>query len=180
MEFINDIKALIPDYGKDIRLNLDGVIARSGLPAEEALGCALAAAFAAKSGRLVAAFRGALDEANASGALAAAAVMGMTNVWYSYLDLVDDAEIKTQQAQLRMNAYGNHGGVGARKFEMWALAASLVGKCRYCIGAHVAELRTIGLGTAELKEIGRIAAVVNAAAQVLNAEAAEEALPTGG
>lgn len=171
MEFINDLKALVPDYAKDVRLNLDGVIARSALPAEEALGCALAAAFAAKNGRLVEAFRGALDEGNANGALAAAAVMGMTNVWYSYLDQAEDSELKTQQAQLRMNAYGNHGGVGARKFEMWALAASLVGKCRHCIAAHVAELRKAGVSTTELKEIGRIAAVVNAAGQILAAEA---------
>lgn len=170
MEFINDLKALVPDYAKDVRLNLDGVIARSALPAEEALGCALAAAFAAKNSRLVDAFRGALDQTNADGALAAAAIMGMTNVWYSYLDLAEDSELKTQQAQLRMNAYGNHGGVGVRKFEMWALAASLVGKCRYCIAAHVAELRKAGASTAELKEIGRIAAVVNAAGQILAAE----------
>ena len=31
MEFLNSIKDLIPDYAKDIRLNLDGTIARSSL-----------------------------------------------------------------------------------------------------------------------------------------------------
>ena len=31
MEFLAEIKAQIPDYAKDIRLNLDGVIARSSL-----------------------------------------------------------------------------------------------------------------------------------------------------
>ena len=48
MEFLAAIKERIPDYAKDIRLNLDGVIARSSLDAEDALGVALAAAFAAR------------------------------------------------------------------------------------------------------------------------------------
>ena len=51
------IKEQIPDYAKDIRLNLDGVIARSSLAPEDALGVALAAAFAAKSKPLIDAFR---------------------------------------------------------------------------------------------------------------------------
>ena len=57
MEFLATIKEQIPDYAKDIRLNLDGVIARSSLAPEDALGVALAAAFAAKSKPLIDAFR---------------------------------------------------------------------------------------------------------------------------
>ena len=57
MEFLATIKEQIPDYAKDIRLNLDGVIARSSLAPEDALGVALAAAFAAKSKPLVDAFQ---------------------------------------------------------------------------------------------------------------------------
>ena len=171
MEFLNPIKAGIPDYAKDVRLNLDGVIARSSLADTEALGVALAAAFAAKSDALVAAFRAHLPEADASAALAAAAIMGMTNAWYSYIDMAEDAAIKTTAAQLRMNAYQNHGGTTRRSFEAYALSASIVGKCRFCVSSHVAVLRKEGLGDTELRDIGRIAAVVNAAAQVLAAEA---------
>ena len=43
MEFIASIKNLIPDYAKDIRLNLDGTIARSSLEGNDAVGVALAA-----------------------------------------------------------------------------------------------------------------------------------------
>ena len=50
MEFLATIKQQIPDYAKDIRLNLDGVIARSSLAPEDALGVALAAAFASPAG----------------------------------------------------------------------------------------------------------------------------------
>ena len=57
MEFLSAIKALVPDYAKDIRLNLDGTIARSSLEGNDAVGVALAAAFAAKSPKLVEAIR---------------------------------------------------------------------------------------------------------------------------
>ena len=51
MEFLASIKELIPDYAKDIRLNVDGTIARSSLEGNDAVGVALAAAYAAKASR---------------------------------------------------------------------------------------------------------------------------------
>ena len=52
---LQSIKDRIPDYAKDLRLNLDAVLNRSSLTPEQASGAALAAAFAAKSAPLVAA-----------------------------------------------------------------------------------------------------------------------------
>ena len=43
MEFLNAIKDRMPEHAKDIRLNLDGVIARSSLAPEDAVAVALAA-----------------------------------------------------------------------------------------------------------------------------------------
>src|SRR5262245_42586115 len=105
MEVINEIKALIPDYAKDVRIDLDGTIGRSALPANEALGVALAAAYAAGSARLVSALRGALPPTDANAALTAAALMRMNNVWYPYVEMSGDAELKARPAQLRMQAY---------------------------------------------------------------------------
>jgi alkyl hydroperoxide reductase subunit D len=170
MEFLAALKERIPDYAKDVRLNLDSVLERSPLERGEALGCALAAAFAAKSRELVTILRGAMPEAEAEGALTAASLMGMTNVWYSYLDMAGDDDIKKQQMGLRMNAYAAHGGVSQRKFEMWALSGSLIGRCRHCVSAHVAALKKTGVTDAELKEVGRIAATVYAVTLVLSAE----------
>ena len=169
MEFLNSIKNQIPDYAKDIRLNLDGVIARSSLAPADALGVALAAAFAAKSQPLVAAFKANMPEAEASAALTAAALMGMNNAWYPYLEMAGDEELKKQRAELRMNAYATSGGVEKKKFEAYALSASIVGKCHFCVQSHFELLKKEGLTTQQLRDIGRIAAVVNAAAQVLTA-----------
>ena len=170
MEFLDSIKALIPDYAKDIRLNLDGAIARSSLPAEDALGVALASAFAARSTPLVDALRAATPPAEANAALTAAALMGMNNAWYPYVEMAADEDLKSQRAELRMNAYATSGGVAKKKFEAFALAASIVGKCHFCVSSHYALLKKEGLTTQQLRDVGRIAAVVNAAAQVVAIE----------
>lgn len=172
MEFLASLKEQIPDYAKDIRLNLDGVIARSSLAPEDALGVALAAAFAAKSRPLVDALRANMPEADAQAALTAAALMGMNNVWYPFVEMTGDEELKTVRAELRMNAYANSGGVEKKKFEAYALSASIVGKCHFCVKSHFELLKKEGLSTQQLRDIGRIAAVVNAAAQVMAASAA--------
>ena len=171
MEFLNAIKDRMPEHAKDIRLNLDGVISRSSLSPEDAIAVALAAAFAAKSKPLVDAFKAAAQPAEGYAALTAATLMGMNNVWYPYVEMAGDDELAKQRPELRMNAYASHGGVAKAKFEAYALAASIVGKCHFCVKSHYALLKAEGWTTQQLRDVGRIAAVVNAAAQVLAAEA---------
>jgi alkyl hydroperoxide reductase subunit D len=179
MESLQPIKDRLPGYAKDIKLNLDAVIARGSLAPAVAHGAALAAAFAAKSPVLVAAFRAsdALPAAHAEAALTAAALMGMNNVWYPFVEMAEDPELKSMRAELRMNAYATHGGVDRASFELYALAASIVGKCAFCVTSHYRQLRDGDTTTQQLRDVGRIAAVIAAAAQVLMVEGAEEAVP---
>ena len=172
MEFLNSIKDLIPDYAKDIRLNLDGAIARSSLQGNDAVGVALAAAFAAGSKKIIELIRagGAISPEEIQAALSASALMGMTNVWYPYVEMADDADLKSQPAQLRMNVYANNGGVEKRRFEMYALAASIVGKCHFCVKSHFELLKKEGMSSQQLRDVGRIAATINAAAQIIAVE----------
>ncbi|CAH2891980.1 MAG: Alkyl hydroperoxide reductase AhpD (EC [uncultured Paraburkholderia sp.] len=167
MEFLSSIKALVPDYAKDIRPNIDGTIARSSLEGNDAVGVALAAA-------IVSAIRnaGVLSPEETTGALTAAALMGMNNVWYPYVEMAGNADLKSQPAQLRMNAYASHGGVDKRRFEMYALAASIIGKCHFCVKSHFDTLIAEGMSSTQLRDVGRIAAVINAAAQCIAAEQA--------
>jgi alkyl hydroperoxide reductase subunit D len=171
MEFLASIKELIPDYAKDIRLNIDGTIARSSLAGNDAVGVALAAAFAAKSRKIIdiISASGALSEEEKNAVLTASALMGMNNVWYPYVEMTEDADLKSQPAQLRMNAYATNGGVDKRRFEMYALSASIIGKCQFCIKSHFDLLKKEGMSSQQLRDVGRIAAVVNAAAQVIAA-----------
>jgi alkyl hydroperoxide reductase subunit D len=170
MEFLKTIKELVPDWAKDVRLNLDGVVARSSLPSEDAVGAALAAAFASRSPLLVEAFKSGLSETDATAALTAAALMGMNNVWYPYVEMAEDAQLKGLPAQLRMNAYATSGGVDKKRFELFALSASIVGKCHFCVQSHYALLKKEGYTVEQLRDVGRIASVVNATALVLTAQ----------
>ena len=174
MDFLKPIKERIPDYAKDVRLNLDMVLARSSLDVADALGAALAAAYAAKSKALIDAIRGSgqLSDTDINAALTAAALMGMNNVWYPYVEMAADDDLATQRAELRMNAYGTHGGVERRRFELFALAASIIGKCHFCVTSHYKLLKETGMSAVQLRDIGRIAAVIGATANVLNAEGA--------
>jgi alkyl hydroperoxide reductase subunit D len=174
MDYINELKALIPDYAKDVRINLDGVLGRSSLSANEATAVALAAAYAAQASRLVAIIRSsdAASDMEKNAALSAAALMAMNNVWYPYVEMTGDAELKALPAQLRMQAYATHAGVDKRLFELYALAASIIGKCHFCVQSHYALLKQGGMTTEQLRDVGRIAAVIAAAA---NAIAVEEA-----
>lgn len=169
MDFLQQLKDRIPDFAKDIRLNLDAVVARSSLAPEDATAVALAAAFAARSRPLIDAFSAATPEAERQAALTAAALMGMNNVWYPFVEMADDADLKTMRPELRMNAYASHGGVSKLKFEAYALSASIVGKCHFCVKSHHDLLKAEGMSMQQLRDVGRIAAVVNAAAQVIEA-----------
>src|SRR5687767_879463 len=174
MEFLSALKERIPDYAKDVRLNLDGVISRSSLDAADALGAALAAAYAAKSKTIADAIRssGQLSDVDVNAALSAAALMGMNNVYYPYVEMAEDEDLRTQRAELRMNAYATHGGVDKKRFELFALSASIVGKCHFCVQSHYKMLKENGVTAQQLRDVGRIAAVVASAALALEAEGA--------
>jgi alkyl hydroperoxide reductase subunit D len=175
---LDDIKARLPDWAKDVRLNLDATIKRSSLEPRLAAGAALAAAYAARSPALVAAFRDPdmLDPQHAEAALTAAALMGMNNVWYPFVEMAGDESLKTMRAELRMNAYATHGGVDKLAFELYALSASIVGKCEFCVRSHAKLLADAGFTTQQLRDVGRIAASVNAAALALDVAPHPEAV----
>jgi alkyl hydroperoxide reductase subunit D len=168
MNWVNVIKEGLPEYAKDTKLNLDAVLLRSTLDPVIAQGCALAAAFAAGNSRLATAIDAEIeDRKEADAALTAAAIMAQNNVWYPYVEMASDPALKGLPAQLRMNGIMNHGGTSKINFETYSLAASIVGKCHFCVKAHYETLKKEGLTVEQLRDIGRIAAVVNSVAKVL-------------
>ena len=159
----------IPDYAKDTKLNIDAVIKRSTLPVEEAEAVALAAAFATGNSKLWTWIHSQLgNRTEADAALTAGAIMAQNNIWYPYVEMADDENLKGLPAQLRMNAIASHGGTTKARFEAYSLAASIVGKCHFCVKAHYDTLKKEGYTVEQLRDIGRIAAVMNSVAKVLN------------
>ena len=169
MSWIDQIKEGLPDYAKDTKLNLDAVINRSSLDPVEANAIALAAAMATGNGKLVTFIQSNLEDATErDAALTAAAIMAQNNIWYPYVEMADDPNLTGLPAQLRMNAIASHGGTTKGRFEAYSLSASIVGKCHFCVKSHYDNLKKEGYTVEQLRDIGRIAAVITSVARVLN------------
>ena len=167
--WVDQIKETIPDYAKDTRLNIDAVVKRSSLAQDEAEACALAAAFATGNTKLWTWMQSQIaDQKESEAAITAASLMAMNNVWYPYVEMAGDPNLSGLPAQLRMNAIATHGGTTKARFEAYSLAASIVGKCHFCVKAHYDTLKQEGYTVEQLRDIGRIAAVIASVARVLN------------
>ena len=168
MQWVDQLKEGLPDYAKDTRLNIDAVVKRSTLAAEEAEAVALAAAFATGNTKLWTWIQSQItDQKEAEAAITAASLMAMNNVWYPYVEMADDANLSGLPAQLRMNAIATHGGTTKARFEAYSLSASIVGKCHFCVKAHYETLTKEGYSVEQLRDIGRIAAVMTAVSRVM-------------
>jgi alkyl hydroperoxide reductase subunit D len=177
-QWVDMVKEALPEYAKDTKLNLDAVIKRSTLDPVEAEACALAALVSTGNGKLLAWVLANTDlnirtdtldnVKERDAAMCAASLMAQNNVWYPYVEMANDPQLEGLRAQLRMNAIATHGGTTKARFEAYSLAASIVGKCHFCVKAHYDTLRKEGYTVEQLRDIGRIAAVINAVAKVLN------------
>jgi alkyl hydroperoxide reductase subunit D len=165
----------LPDYAKDIKLNLGALASEQVLNEKQKAGTFIASALGARNPEVAAAviaeFAPRLDAKELAAAKAAAAVMGMNNVYYRFLHLVDNDEYGKLPAKLRMNAIASH-GIHRADFELWSLAVSAINGCGMCLEAHERAVRKEGITAEQVQAAVRIAAVVNATAAVLDAETA--------
>ncbi|PCK00591.1 MAG: alkyl hydroperoxide reductase [Zetaproteobacteria bacterium] len=171
---ISELKSQIPDYAKDIKLNLSSLASDETLNTQRLWGTFLASALATGNVTVIAAINAAVqehlsDEAQKA-AKAAASIMAMNNIYYRFVHLAKNKEYQTLQAKLRMNVIANP-GVDKIDFELWSLAVSIINGCGMCIDAHEAALRKEGLSTSEIQTAARVAAVIHAVAAVLTGEA---------
>ncbi len=170
---ISTLKGQIPDYAKDIKLNLSSLAGDETLDAQKHWGTFLSSALATGNADVIAAVQAEasehLSEEAAKGAKAAAAIMAMNNVYYRFVHLSANKEYQTMPAKLRMNVIGNP-GVDKVDFELWSLAVSAINGCGMCIDAHEAELRKAGMSSSEIQAAVRIASTVQAVAAVIEGE----------
>lgn len=174
MTTLDTLRDSLPDYARDLKLNLGSVLSIPGAPGlterqiwAVALGAAHASrnpALAAAIGELAATH---LDAAHQTGARAAAAIMGMNNVYYRFLHLVDDPEYARMPARLRMNVIANP-GMDKVDFELISLAVSAINGCGTCVASHERQVRQHGLPREAVQSAVRIAATVHAVARVLD------------
>jgi len=173
MVTLDTIRDAIPDYARDLKLNLGSVLTTAGAPGlsdKQIWAVALASAIASRNveftGDIEALAATHLDSSYSNAARAAAAIMGMNNVYYRFLHLVEDPEYAQLPARLRMNVIGNP-GIDKVDFELLSLAVSAINGCGTCVASHERQLRKHELTREAVQSAVRIAATVHAVARVL-------------
>jgi len=173
---LDALRETLPAYAKDLSLNLSSLAAETLLTDQQKWGAFVASAHAVgvpavvKAVEAAAGAAGLSDEAKTA-AKAAAAIMGMNNVYYRSLHLLSNGEYKTLPAKLRMNVLANP-GVEKVDFELWSTAVSAINGCGMCLDSHEAELKKHGVPNTSIQAALRIASVVNAVGRVIAGEAA--------
>ncbi len=168
------LKDVVKDYAKDLRINIESVLSSEGAPGlseTQIYGTFLASAFASKSEKLkelaLEITQNKLSGEEIEGVKAAASIMGMNNIYYRYLHLLEGQdELKKLPAKLRMTVIGKP-GIPKVDFEIYSLAVSAITGCGMCINAHVHELKKAGLEELGIQSAIRIASVTHGVAQAL-------------
>jgi lipoyl-dependent peroxiredoxin subunit D len=175
---MDTLRNLIPAYAKDISLNLSTLASETVLSDQQKWGCFVACAHAVGIAEVIQNLEAEatpfLTPEAVSATKAAAAIMGMNNVYYRALHLMQNQEYATLPAKLRMNILGNP-GVSKVDFELWSLAVSAVNGCGLCLDSHEKVLRGHEVTNVQIQAALRIAATVNATSAIIRAEKASRA-----
>jgi len=159
----------LPDYAKDLRLNLGSVLNDQLLGDQRKYGLMLTCAHGTGYRPLVEAAEaevaGKLSPEAANAARGAAAVMAMNNVYYRFTHLAGNQEYRNLPAKLRMNVIGAP-GIDKVDFELFSLAVSAMNGCGMCIDSHERVLQQHQVKAETIQAAVRIAAVVKAVATV--------------
>ncbi|HEV2607224.1 MAG TPA: carboxymuconolactone decarboxylase family protein [Xanthomonadaceae bacterium] len=170
---LTELRDTLPAYAKDLRLNLESVLSEGGAPGltmKQIGAVALASAIAARHVPMTRAIETFASEqlvaTELDGVRSAAAMMGMTNVYYRFTHLVANKEYETLRASLRMNVMANP-GIEKVAFEAASLAVSAINGCGRCLDSHEKTLRQHGVSAQGVQSVVRIASVLHAIAVTL-------------
>ncbi|HEX3903347.1 MAG TPA: carboxymuconolactone decarboxylase family protein [Polyangia bacterium] len=171
MSALDELRDAIPDAARDLKLNLQSVLAESSLTPAQRWGTAVAAAVASRNALLRDAVltdaRAETEAAVVDDAIAAAALMGMNNVYYRFRHLIGRDVYGQKPARLRMNRIAKPAGSKV-DFELFCLAVSAINGCESCLKAHEKVVLGGGLTDDQVHDAVRIAAVVHGAAVAID------------
>ncbi len=170
---LQNLLETLPEYAKDMKLNLSSLLNQTELTPTQSWGTLVAVAVACRNAELTEAIfteaEKTLSPEQMRGAKAAATVMGMNNIYYRFLHLTPNEKYATIPARLRMNIMRSHGADHV-DFELWCTAVSAVNNCATCVASHEKVLRDKGVSEETILASVRLAAVLHSIATVLDAE----------
>ena len=170
MNALETLRNAVPDAAKDLRLNVGSVLQAGTLTKEQVWGTAVACAIAARNPQLR---QATLEDALlhvapevVEDAKAAAALMGMNNVYYRFKHMVGRDEYAQKPARLRMQRLAQ---VATNKtdFELFCLAVSAINGCETCVRSHERVVVEGGLTEDHVNDAVRIAATLHGVAVAL-------------
>lgn len=162
----------VPEYAKDLKLNLGAVLGDGGSLAEPlryaiALACAIttrhrALREAVEQEALTRAGAAYVDDARA-----AAALMGMNNVYYRFRHKIGKETYSQKPARLRMQRIAKP-ATSKAEFELLCMAVSAINDCETCVKSHEHVVLEAGLSDEQVHDTVRIAAVINGLSMALD------------
>ena len=166
---LKEFAETLPDYAKDLRLNLSSILNDQLLGEERKnallLTCAHGSGYRPVVAAAEAETEGKLPDQVANAARGAAALMAMNNVYYRFVHLTSNPEYGEMPARLRMNLMAQH-GIAKEEFELFSLAVSAMNGCGMCIDSHERVLLQHGVKPETIQAAVRIAAVLKGIATV--------------
>lgn len=170
MSKLEALREKLPDHAKDLKLNLQAVLGDGPLSPAQRWGTAVACAIAARNPEL----REALLEAAAQNtdaaviedARAAAALMGMNNVYYRFRHMIGKETYTTRPARLRMTRIAKP-AADKLDFELMCLAVSSINGCEACVRSHEQVVIDGGMTEDQVHDAVRIAATLHGVAVAL-------------
>ncbi len=167
-----ELAKTLPDYAKDLRLNVSSLAAEQLLTDQQKWGTFVACAHACAYKPLIDAVEAEaatkLAPEAMTAAKAAASIMAMNNIYYRFTHLASRPDYRTMRAGLRMNVIGAP-GIDKADFELFSLAVSAINGCGMCIDSHDKVLAAAGVSAEKIQTAVCIAAVVHGVARTLQA-----------
>jgi lipoyl-dependent peroxiredoxin subunit D len=154
---------MIPEYLKDLRLNLQNVVSQEGSFLSEKRLHLVSSAVLLNGNQKSLAADFPLSEAEHQSVSIAVSLMAMNNIYYRFNYSLENAELsvlKQLPAKLRMTQLAKP-GVDKIDFELMCLAVSAVEGCALCMESHALALRSAGVTEQEIQGAVRVAAVWN-------------------
>lgn len=171
---IENLKSGLPEFAKDLKLNLGSLARSTELNEQQLWGTFVATAAATKSATVLSEVaeeaREHLSDEAFNAAIGAASIMAMNNVAYRAKEFLG-ADYAQVRMGLRMNIIANP-GVEKADFELWSMAVSTINGCENCTSAHDAVIRKEGITKEQAWEAVKIAGTMAGVAQAVEIDAA--------
>ncbi|UVE95370.1 carboxymuconolactone decarboxylase family protein [Dietzia sp. B32] len=170
---IENLKSGLPEFAKDLKLNLGSLARSTELSEQQLWGTFVATAAATRSATVLSEIadeaRQHLSDEAFNAALGAASIMAMNNVAYRAKEFLGDDYTQVRMG-LRMNIIANP-GVEKADFELWSMAVSTINGCENCTAAHDDVIRKEGVTKEQAWEAVKIAGTIAGVAQAVEIDA---------